>query len=126
MQANGITWHAVTLDGDDFAATKELFTGTFGLTPVVDMEGFVMMRFPDGTMLELYAPDEVPDHGFNSGVAFGFRVDDLEAARAELAAAGVELLDEITRMPKINYAYCHFRGPGGRVYGLNERKPQPG
>ncbi|HWU09655.1 MAG TPA: hypothetical protein VN520_25305, partial [Streptomyces sp.] len=39
--------------------------------------------------------------------------------------AGGELLGEINRVPDLDYAYRHFRGIDGRVYGLNESKPQP-
>jgi hypothetical protein len=31
-------------------------------------------------------------------------------------------LGEITRIEETNYAYRDFRGPDGRVYGINERK----
>jgi hypothetical protein len=53
---------------------------------------------------------------------FGFRVEDIEAASEELAEAGCELLGEITRIEQMNYAYRDFKGPDGRVYGINERK----
>ena len=125
ITTNGVTWHAIVQQPEEFAATKALLTGTFGATPAVDAPGFVMIAFPDGTMLELYAPQAVPEYGFNDGIAIGFRVDDVETASQELAAAGAELLGEITRMHDINYAYRHFRGPDGRVYGINESKPQP-
>ena len=82
-----------------------------------------MVHFPDGSMVELYAPTNVPDYGFNDAIAFGFRVDDIEAAGAELAAAGIELLGGIVHMPEIHYSYGHFRGPDGRVYGFNQRGP---
>ena len=72
--------------------------------------------------LELYTPDTVPDFGYNGSVAFGFRVDDIEAASAAVAAAGNELLGEINRVPELNYAYRHFKAPNGIVYGLNEQK----
>ena len=52
--------------------------------------------------------------------ALGWR--DIEAASEELAEAGCELLGEITRIEEMNYAYRHFKGPDGRVYGLNEQK----
>ena len=42
--------------------------------------------------------------------------------RNVIKAAGGELLGEITRVPDMGYAYRHFRGPDGRVYGLNEQK----
>jgi hypothetical protein len=89
VNVEGITWHAIVLDPEPFAATKALLTETFGLAPAVDTEGFAMFHLPNGTTLELYAPHAVPDYGFNDGgVAFGFRVDDIEAASAAVEAAG--------------------------------------
>ena len=122
MQAEGITWHAVVLEPEPFASTKALMSETFGLTPAMEAEGMVLFIMPNGTMLELNAPQAVPDYGFNDGVAFGFRVDDIEAASAAVEAAGCELLGEITRVEEMGYAYRHFRGSDGRVYGLNEQK----
>ena len=86
----------------------------------MDMKGFTLFAMPNGTMLELYAPQAVPAYGYNGAIAFGFRVDDIEAASRAVEAAGGELLGEITRVEQIGYAYRHFRGPDGRVYGLNE------
>jgi predicted enzyme related to lactoylglutathione lyase len=121
VNVEGITWHAIVLEPEPFAATKELLTETFGLAPAMDTEGYVLFILPNGTMLDLYAPQGVPDYGFNDGVVFGFRVDDVEAASAAVEAAGCELLGEITRVEEMGYAYRHFRGPDGRVYGLNEQ-----
>jgi predicted enzyme related to lactoylglutathione lyase len=121
VNVEGITWHAIVLEPEPFAATKELLTETFGLAPAMDTEGYVLFILPNGTMLDLYAPQAVPDYGFNDGVVFGFRVDDVEAASAAVEAAGCELLGEITRVEEMGYAYRHFRGPDGRVYGLNEQ-----
>ncbi len=122
MQLEGITWHALTLDPDAFATTKALMTDTFGIAPGMEMEGVVVFFFPNGTLLELYTPETVPDFGYNGSVAFGFRVDDIEAASAAVAAAGNELLGEINRVPDMGYAYRHFKAPNGVVYGLNEQK----
>ena len=124
MQVDGITWHALTLEPAQFAATKKLVTETFGLTPMMEMEGVSVFSMPNGTLLELYLPQAVPPFGYNNAVAFGFRVDDIEAASREVAQAGCELLGQITRIEEMGYAYRHFRGPDGRVYGLNEQKPQ--
>jgi len=121
MQVQGITWHAVTLDADQFAATRTLMTEVFGLTPAADSEGWTLFTMPNGTVLELYAPEEVPDYGFNDGVTFGYRVDDIDQASTELVDAGCELLGEITRLEEAKYAYRDFRGPDGRVYGINQR-----
>jgi hypothetical protein len=61
---------------------------------------------PNGTVLDLFEPDSemIPTYGLNDGIVFGFRVDDIEAASAELAAAGLEMLCEIHRIPEMNYA----------------------
>jgi hypothetical protein len=64
----------------------------------------------------------IPTYGFNDGIVLGFRVHDIEAASAGLQVAGCELLCDIHRIPEMSYAYCHFRGPDGRVYGINEQK----
>jgi predicted enzyme related to lactoylglutathione lyase len=123
MQLEGITWHAITLQADHFGATKKVLIEVFGLKPAFDTDGYTMFRMSNGTILELYAPEAIPAYGFNDGgIVFGFRVDDIEAASEELAEAGCELLGEITRIEQINYAYRDFRGPDGRVYGINEQK----
>jgi predicted enzyme related to lactoylglutathione lyase len=120
VQVQGITWNAVILEPDEFAAMKKLLVELFGLTPEIDTEGWTMFPMSNGTMIDLYAPQAVPDY-FDNGIVFGFRVDDIEAASAELAAIGCELLGEITRLEEYRYSYRHFRGPDGRVYGINEQ-----
>ena len=122
MQIEGITWHAVTVAPDQFEATKNLIAGTFGVAPGMEMDGVTVFFFDNGTIFEVYTPDTVPDFGYNGNVAFGFRVDDIDAASAALAAAGNELLGEINRVPEMKYAYRHFKAPNGIVYGLNEQK----
>ena len=122
MKVDGITWHAVTLDESAFAASKQLYMKTFGLTPIMEMDGVVVFQMPNGSLLELYLPTTVPPYGYNDSLAFGCRVDEIEQASAEIEAAGGELLGEITRVPDKGYAYRHFRGPDDRVYGLNEQK----
>ena len=123
MKVEGITWHGVTLEPDQFAAMKKLCRETIGLTPMVEQGGWTLFAMPNGTMLDLFerGSEMVPSYGFNNGVVFGFRVDDIEAASAELEAAGFELLCDVHRIPEMKYAYCHFRGADGRVY----ESPEP-
>jgi predicted enzyme related to lactoylglutathione lyase len=123
MQLEGITWHAITLQAHEFDATKKLLIEVFALRPAVEEDGYTMFPMSNGTILELYAPEAIPAYGFNDcGIVFGFRVEDIEAASEELAEGGCELLGEITRIEDMNYAYRDFRGPDGRVYGINEHK----
>ena len=123
MQVEGITWYALTLQADHFSATKKLLIEVFALRPAIDTDGYTRFPMSNGTILELYAPEAIPAYGFNAcGIVFGFRVEDIEAASEELAEAGCELLGEITRIEQKNYAYRDFKGPDGRVYGINEQK----
>ncbi|HEV3365018.1 MAG TPA: VOC family protein [Acidimicrobiia bacterium] len=122
MQLEGITWHALTLQPDALEATKKLLTETFGVPVAMEMGGAVVFSLQNGTLLELYTPESAPAFGYNGNVAFGFRVDDIEAASAAVAAAGCELLGDINRVPDMKYAYRHFKGPDGIVYGLNEQR----
>ena len=123
MNVEGITWHALTLEPDQFAATKQLVTETFGLTMMMEMPGVSVFQMRNGTILELYLKEALPPFGYNEGgVAFGFRVDDIEEASRAVESAGCELLGQITRVPGMGYAFRHFRGPDGRIYGLNEQR----
>ena len=104
MNVEGVTWHAIVLAPEPFASTKALMTETFGLAPAMEAEGVVLFIMPNGTMLELHAPQALPDYGFNEGgVVFGFRVDDVEAARPR------------SRRRAASYSPDHPRGGDGGV-----------
>jgi predicted enzyme related to lactoylglutathione lyase len=50
----------------------------------------------------------------------GFAVDDIDAARAELDAAGIEVLGPVQRGGGL--AWLHFRGADGNVWELTQRE----
>ena len=123
MQVNGITWHATVVEADTFDSMRTLATETMGLSPMMEFPGGAVFSLPDSTLYELYTKGTAPPFGYNDdGVAFGFRVDDIEIASSELKAAGAEILSEVNRaeMDGKPYAYRHFRAPNGRVDGLNQ------
>lgn len=123
MNVEGITWHAVVLEAGPFAATRSLLSETMGLSPRLEMEGWVMFGMPNGSIIDLYTPEAAAaatcPWGLNDGVVFGFRVDDIEKASQELEASGCELLGGFNFIDELNYTWRHFRGPDGRVYGIN-------
>ncbi len=127
MNIKGITWHAVQLGDDQVAAMRAFVQDTLKLSVLFDFLGVTVFTTPNGDLLELYGPQGVPSYQFHpADVTFGFRVDDIAAASAELEAAGIELLGDVVRHEsgyayrQSGYAYRHFRGPDGRVFGLNE------
>ena len=124
MKVEGITWHAVVLEDGTFAATRKLLTETMGLSPKLEMDGWSMLGMPNGSIIDLYSPEAAVatcPWGLNEGVVFGFRVDDIEKASGELEAAGCELLGDLNFIEQLNYSWRHFRGPDGRVYGINQQ-----
>jgi len=124
MNIGGITWHAVVLEAEPFAATHKLLTETMGLTPRLDMEGWSLFGMPNGSIIDLFAPEAASGMcpwGLNDGVVFGFRVDDIEQASQALEADGCELLGDVNFIEQLNYSWRHFRGPDGRVYGINQQ-----
>jgi hypothetical protein len=124
MKVEGITWHAIVLEAEPFAATRQLLTETMGLTPSIEMEGWSLFGMPNGSIVDLYSPEAVAGMcpwGFNDGLIFGFRVDDIEHASRELEAAGCELLGDVNVIEQLAYSWRHFRAPDGRVYGINQQ-----
>ena len=121
FKVEGITWHALTLEPEAFSEMKKLMTEQFGVKPMMEMPGVSVFAMENGALLELYDPKAVPSYGYNDSVAFGFRVSDIEAASKALEKAGFELLGDITRAEEYKYAYRHFRGMDGKVYGLNQQ-----
>jgi hypothetical protein len=86
-----------------------------------DTEHFVELAMADGAKFELFGPAAVADSPWlfeSNPVVAGFLVDDIEAARDELARIpNVELLGELRALPG-GYAWQHFRAPDGHVYEL--------
>jgi len=74
---------------------------------MIEQDGWTLLAMPDGTMLDLFEPDSelIPTYGLNDGIVFGFLVDDIEAASAELEAARlVDAVDASVRALKWQYA----------------------
>jgi catechol 2,3-dioxygenase-like lactoylglutathione lyase family enzyme len=86
-----------------------------------DTEHFVELAMADGTKLEFFGSAATADSPWlfeSNPVVAGFLVDDIEAARDELARTpNVELPGELRVLPD-GYAWRHFRAPDGHVYEL--------
>lgn len=119
IDVRGLAWLATRTER--FAETAAFFRDVLGLEVLLERPGQVVFALADGGAVEVFAPDE-PEHGhFTTGPVAGFLVDDVDAARAELAAAGVELLGPVGRGDAPGEGWQHFRGPDGNVYELSAR-----
>lgn len=120
MKVKGIRWIGVRTA--ELASMRSFAVDVLGMRVVgQDTEEFVELAMGDGAKLELFGTPEVADGPWlfeANPVVAGFLVDDIEAARAELARRpGVELLGELRVMPD-GYAWQHFRAPDGHVYEI--------
>ena len=73
----------------------------------------------NGDQLEIFGPDgpQPAEQFARNDIVAGFRVADIDEARRELLAAGVELVGPLQRLED-GYAWQHFRAPDGLVYEL--------
>jgi hypothetical protein len=120
VEVKGVRW--LGIGTERVSRMRSFATEVLGLRVVgEDTEHFVELAMGDGAKLELFGPAAVADSPWlfeSNPVVAGFLVDDIQAARAELARTpSVELLGELHILPG-GYAWQHFRAPDGHVYEL--------
>jgi len=110
---------------DHFTETNHFFREVLGLSTVHEVTDFAILPLQSGDrdFVEIFGSSaegkEVEAGHHTNGPVPGFLVTDLVEARAELAAAGVELLDQISWPKSIpGYGWFHFRAPDGNVYAM--------
>jgi catechol 2,3-dioxygenase-like lactoylglutathione lyase family enzyme len=123
MKVHRLGW--LTSYTDRFDETRRFFAEVLGLPVEVDEPTFAQLAMSDADhdYIEVLSRED-SDSAFQAqyyttGPVTGFVVDDVIAARAELLAAGIEVLDEIQwSARREGYGWFHFRAPDGNVYGL--------
>ena len=118
MQVRGI----VFVGSHTFArgAMSQFARDVLGLVPSpISRPETDFFDLPDGSMLAVKEPWDLDP----AERSVGFLVDDVEAAAAELNAAGV-LTDELNSNGR--QRYVHFRAPDGQLYELIENLSDPG
>jgi catechol 2,3-dioxygenase-like lactoylglutathione lyase family enzyme len=98
---------------DRFDAMVGLFGDLLGMERLREAPGAAWFRLGTDAELHVYADSDADHAFFTTGPVVGLRVADVEATRARLEAAGLELLTEIERTE--TQAWCHVRGPDGTV-----------
>lgn len=113
MRIRGLTFVGTSTSAASRMA--RLLDDVLGLDPVaVDGTGHLFFALPDGSTFAVGSAD---DDGTTHRTV-GFLVDDVDAAAAELRAAGVPTDDEVSANAR--YRYVHFVAPDGHVYELVE------
>ncbi|MER8785175.1 hypothetical protein NKI39_26690 [Mesorhizobium sp. M0664] len=91
----------------------ELFRDVIGAPVVRQRDDLVGFALADGTVFELYGPGDKFHAFFTTGPVVGLRVDDFEATRAAMIAAGVDFIGEIQHAAGVKWQ--HFYCPDGTI-----------
>jgi len=114
MNVKGLTW--LGLRTNRFDEMIGFFRDVMRMKPIRDEAQVAGFQMSDGTRMELYRPDEDFHAFFTTGPVVAFRVDDVDAARAEMEAAGIQFIGPIQRAGKTSWN--HFRAPDGTVFEI--------
>jgi len=107
-----------------FDAMTAFAADVLGLARVYREDGWAVFQLESGDrdFFEVYRPggyDERLMPATATGSTVAFAVDDLVAARAELIAAGVEIVADVLWAAEA-FDWLFFRAPDGNVYVLQQ------
>lgn len=123
MDVLGLDW--VGTRTQRFQDTVAFFEHNLGLPIGLEREDFVRFDLPDASAVEVFGPSDREHLYFTTDPVVGFLVRDVERARGELSAAGLELLGPLSGEPA-SVRWQHFRAPDGYVYEVVENPGRSG
>jgi len=116
-----------------FDATSAFFRDVLGLRNVHAGTDWSIFQLPSGRgdFVEVFGPGHDNASVFpaevTAGTVVAFAVDDIVGARAELAAAEVELIGDLVWANELfhdpdmtSFGWFFFRGPDGNVYAIQQ------
>jgi hypothetical protein len=103
----------VGMRSEYFEETVAVFRDVIGVPVAHEKDGLIGFTLGDGTVLELYGPEEEFHEFFSTGPVVGFKVDDFDATRAAMIAAGVAFFGEPQHADGTSWQ--HFYCPDGTV-----------
>ena len=108
---------------DEYGPMSAFLRDVLQLETAHEEAGFAVFRCPNGDLVEVFATGhELAQDFFTTGPVAGFAVDDVDAAKVELEAAGIEFLGERGATDD-GHAWWHFRAPDGNVYEITSGPP---
>jgi catechol 2,3-dioxygenase-like lactoylglutathione lyase family enzyme len=120
VQVRNVRWIGVSTE--NYPAMRELLETVMGLRPNFDEATTVEFATSEGDEIQLMAPGDPYFDFFREHARAPvplFEVDDVHTARAELEAAGVEIIGALGRDSR--WEWVHFRAPDGNLYELASR-----
>jgi catechol 2,3-dioxygenase-like lactoylglutathione lyase family enzyme len=113
VNVQGIVWTGVQTE--HLEEMQAFMQAMIGVPPPVTEPGFALWALPSGDLIELFAQGQKPS--FGAGPVVGFLVDDLDASRRDLEAAGAEIVGSYGPNED-GYQAIHVRAPDGNIYEI--------
>ena len=116
----------------NFERTAGFFRDVLGLEAHFAEPGWSVFRLPSGRQdfVEVYGPEKQDPRLFptsTDGALVAFIVDDIVSARAEVAAAGIELIGELVWAAEVfsnpafkGFGWFFLRAPDGNTYAIQQ------
>jgi hypothetical protein len=107
----------------EYDAMVRLLRDVMGLRVELEEASTTELSLPSGDRVQVFGPGDAYFDFFGrhaSGPVALFEVDDVRSARAELVAAGVEVIGDLER--DLSWEWLRFRGPDGDLYELAGRR----
>ncbi|MBV9101395.1 MAG: VOC family protein [Candidatus Dormibacteraeota bacterium] len=123
MKVLGLVWLGTRTDR--FQETASFFENVLGFTPMATEDGVHVFALPNADVVEVFSADRKASAHLSTGPVIGFLVPDLDDARSELSAAGVEILHEGKAAMRAN-RWFQFRAPDGNIYEIVEDRDRLG
>jgi catechol 2,3-dioxygenase-like lactoylglutathione lyase family enzyme len=112
MKVTSLGWLGVRTA--NFPETAAFYRDVLGLECLGDRPDDARVRLADGTEVHVYDPSDEAHAFFGSGPVVGLVVDDFDAARARMVAAGIAFVGPVQQDERMTWN--HFAGPDGNVY----------
>lgn len=113
MKVKGFVWAGLATD--DFERSLRFFTEVLGLPVEVQTDNVAILTAGPGQQLEIFGGDH-PGKRLTSNPVIAFEVEDMEAVRSELLAAGIELIGDVGSWDR--YQWQYFRSPDGHIFEI--------
>lgn len=121
MNVKGIVWLGTRTER--FEQMTGFCRDLLGMSQQTLEPGFAVFELPNGDLFEVFGADREINTFMTHPVA-GFLVEDIQAARDELEAQGIEFIGPIEGDTE-DYKWTHFRAPDGFVYELTYSRNHP-
>jgi lactoylglutathione lyase len=113
VKVKSFSWVGVSTN--NFDDSIRFFRDLLGLEVWVQSEQQAILKTATGQQLEIFGGNSREQELAASPVV-AFEVDNIDAARQELRAAGIELIGDIGRWN--GFAWQYFRSPDGHIFEI--------